>query len=73
MVTGVTETKTRLRPTFKFNSRQYHDNDTDDYGGATPRSSEERFLNAIKQPPKVKRHNDKQQTAADTRPEFQRT
>ena len=48
MVTGETEThSTRLPSTFTSNTRQYHDDDTDDDGDATPRRHEERLLNAI--------------------------
>ena len=47
MVTGVTEThSTRPAPTFTTNIRHSHD-DTDHDGDTTPRSQEERLLNAI--------------------------
>ena len=48
MVTGVTETHTtRPAPTFTSKIRHYHDDDTDDDRDTTPRSQEERLLNAI--------------------------
>ena len=47
MVTGVTGThSTRQAPTFTTNIRHSHD-DTDHDGDRTPRSQEERLLNAI--------------------------
>ena len=48
MVTGVSDThSTRPPSTFTSHIRQYHDEDTDDDGGTSPRSHEERILNAI--------------------------
>ena len=47
MVTGVTETRP-TRPSSSFtNFRRYQDDDTDEEGESTPRSNEERLLNAI--------------------------
>ena len=47
MVTGVTETRS-TRPTSSFtNFRQYQEYDSDEEGDSTPRSNEERLLNAI--------------------------
>ena len=47
MVTGVTETRS-TRPSSSFtNFRRYQDDDTDEEGESTPRSNEERLLNAI--------------------------
>ena len=47
MVTGVTETRP-TRPSSNFtNFRRYQDDDTDEEGESTPRSNEERLLNAI--------------------------
>ena len=48
MVTGVTEThSTRPPSVFTSNNRRYADEDTDEEGYSTPRSHEERLLNAI--------------------------
>ena len=48
MVTGITENhSTQPAPKLISNIRQYHDDDTDDDGDATPRSHEERLLNTI--------------------------
>ena len=48
MVTGVTETHTtRPQSIFTNNFRRYQDDDTDEEGDLTPRSHEERLLNAI--------------------------
>ena len=48
MVTGVTEThSTRPSQIFTSNIRRYPDEDTDEEGDSTPRSHEERHLNAI--------------------------
>ena len=47
MVTGVTETRS-TRPTSSFtNFRRYQEYDSDEEGDSTPRSNEERLLNAI--------------------------
>ena len=47
MVTGVTETRS-TRPTSSFtNFRRYQEDDSDEEGESTPRSNEERLLNAI--------------------------
>ena len=47
MVTGVTETRS-TRPTSSFtNFRRYQEYDSDEDGESTPRSNEERLLNAI--------------------------
>ena len=47
MVTGVTETRS-TRPSSSFtNFRRYQEYDTDEEGDSTPRSNEERLLNAI--------------------------
>ena len=47
MVTGVTETRS-TRPTSSFtNFRRYQEYDSDEEGESTPRSNEERLLNAI--------------------------
>ena len=47
MMTGVTETRS-TRPTSSFtNFQRYQDDDTDEEGESTPRSNEERLLNAI--------------------------
>ena len=47
MVTGVTETRS-TRPTTSFtNFRRYQEDDSDEEGESTPRSNEERLLNAI--------------------------
>ena len=47
MVTGATETRS-TRPTTSFtNFRSYQENDSDEEGESTPRSNEERLLNAI--------------------------
>ena len=47
MVTGVTETRSP-RPTSRFtNFRRYQEDDSDEEGESTPRSNEERLLNAI--------------------------
>ena len=47
MLTGVTETRS-TRPSSSFtNFRRYQDDDTDEEGESTPRSKEERLLNAI--------------------------
>ena len=52
MVTGVTEThSTHPVPTFTSTIHQYNDDGTDDDGDATPRSHEERLLNAIETMP----------------------
>ena len=48
MVTGVTETRsTRPPSSFPNNFRRYQDDETDEEGDSTPRSNEERLLNAI--------------------------
>ena len=48
MVTGVTEThSTRPPSVFTSNIRRYADEDSDEEGDSTPRSHEERILNAI--------------------------
>ena len=48
MVTGVTETRsTRPPSSFPNNFRGYQDDDTDKEADSTPRSNEERLLNAI--------------------------
>ena len=48
MVTGVTATRsTRPPSSFPNNSRGYQDDDTDEEADSTPRSNEERLLNAI--------------------------
>ena len=47
MVTGITETRS-TRPTSSFtNFRRYQEYDSDEEGESTPRSNEERLLNAI--------------------------
>ena len=47
MVTGVTETRS-TRPTSSFtNFRRYQEDDSDEEGESTPRTNEERLLNAI--------------------------
>ena len=47
MVTGVTENRS-TRPTSSFtNFRRYQEDDSDEEGESTPRSNEERLLNAI--------------------------
>ena len=47
MVTGVTETRSTRPPSSFTNFRRYQDDDTDEEGESTPRSNEERLLNAI--------------------------
>ena len=68
MVTGVTGThSTRQAPTFTTNIRHSHD-DTDHDGDRTPRSQEERLLNAIETTPQLL----KNKNTADTRPKIPR-
>ena len=52
MMTGVTDTHS-IRPTsiFTSNLKRYQDDDTDEEGESTPRSHEERLLNAIETTP----------------------
>ena len=51
MVTGVTETRP-ARPSSSFtNFQRYQDDDTDEEGESTPKSNEERLLNAIETNP----------------------
>ena len=48
LVTEVTDTlSTRPPPTFQFNTRHYHNDESDDDEDSTPRSNGERLLNAI--------------------------
>ena len=48
MVTGATETRSTRPPSNNFTTyRQFQDDDTDEEGESTPRSNEERLLNAI--------------------------
>ena len=47
MVTGVTETRSARPPSSFTNFRRYQDDDTDEEGESSPRSNEERLLNAI--------------------------
>ena len=47
IVTGVTDSHPIRQPLpFPFKTRHYHNDDTDDDGDTTPRSNEERLLNA---------------------------
>ena len=60
MVNGVTETHSTLPPSFfTSNIRRYPDEDTDEEGDSTPRSHEERLLNAIETIPKSSTTNTK--------------